>query len=139
MGCVAARDAGLDEVEAAELLPQGAAEQDATWRSHDRFRTGAYGELEGNEYAIRLPEIVDSAACTGASTAECFDHLAYTNGLVGGFVGVRIAGELWADVRGGVGVFRRFELLNDANEPVSFGEQRLPASPFVNVRLTYEY
>ncbi|MEO0601194.1 MAG: DUF6268 family outer membrane beta-barrel protein [Myxococcota bacterium] len=113
----------------------------ATWRAADRVRLGGFAEIVGNEYAIRLPEIVDGPDCTGptADPAECVDHLAYTDGNGGAFVGARIAGELWLDIRGGVSVYRRFEMRNVDDEPVSFGEQRLPPAPFIKARLTYEY
>ncbi|MEN0067610.1 MAG: DUF6268 family outer membrane beta-barrel protein [Myxococcota bacterium] len=113
----------------------------ATWRPIDRARLGLFAEIVGNEYAIRLPEIVNGPDCVGpaANPAECVDHLAYTDGNGGGFVGARVAGELWFDVRGGISVYRRFEMLNAQDEAVSFGEQRLPPAPFIKARLTYEY
>ena len=120
------------------LLPAHAL---VTWRPLDRARVGGFAELVGNEYAIRLPEIVDGPDCVAprAERAECVDHLAYTDGNGGVFVGARLAGELWLDVRGGMSVFRRFQMLNANDEPVSFGEQRLPPAPFIKARLTYEY
>ncbi|MEM6929350.1 MAG: DUF6268 family outer membrane beta-barrel protein [Myxococcota bacterium] len=120
------------------LLP---ATTTATWRPADRLRLGGFAEIVGNEYAIRLPQIAGGPDCTGPTRnpAECVDHLAYTDGNGGAFVGARLAGELWLDLRGGVSVYRRFEMLNADDEPVSFGEQRLPPAPFVKARLTYEY
>jgi len=65
--------------------------------------------------------------------------LAYTGGNGGWLRGFRVAGDVWLEVRGGMSFFRRFELLNEDSEPVSFGEQRLPPAPFGKVRITYEY
>ena len=119
------------------LLP---AHAHVVWRPHDRLRVGGFAELEGNEYAIRLPEILEGAACRGdGARSDCIDHLAYTDGNGGARVGARLVEALWLEARVGVSFFRRFELLNADDEPVSFGEQRLPSAPFVKVRLSYEY
>jgi len=113
----------------------------ATWRPIDRVRAGVFGEIVGNEYAIRLPEIAQGPDCVGPTSdpAECVDHLAYTDGNGGAFAGARLTGELWLEVRGGVSFYRRFDPRSAQNESVSFGEQRLPQAPFIKARLTYEY
>lgn len=107
-------------------------------RPIDRLRAGIYAELVGNEYAIRDPDAQTFATCAGDDEG-CLDHVAYTDGNAGGFVGVRLAGELWLEVHGGASFYRRFEMLDVEDEPVVNGDQRLRPAGFGKVRLTWLY
>lgn len=104
------------------------------WQPVDRFRTGLFGEILGNEYAIRTLEAQEFAECTGEERG-CLDHVAYTDGNVGGFVGARVVGGLWLEAHGGASVYRRFEMLDVNDEPVVNGDQRLPPAGFGKLRL----
>ena len=120
------------------LLP---ASLDVTWTPREALRLGVFGELVGNEYAVRLDEIHLAAPCAGedADPSQCLDHIAYTDGNTGAFVGVNLRGGLWLTGRVGASIYRRFELLNADDEPVTGGEQRLSPAPSGELLLSWEY
>ena len=110
------------------------------WMPIQGARVGAFADIEGNEFAIRRPSVRDSPPCSeSTASAECWDHLASTDGRLGLFAGAELHPSLWLELRAGLSAYRRFELLNEDNEPVSDGDQRLPAAPFAIVNLSYEY
>ncbi|MCB9762801.1 MAG: hypothetical protein H6739_23575 [Alphaproteobacteria bacterium] len=112
-----------------------------TYTRWERVRGGVFTELVGNEYAARHPDIAEVAPCAGpdADAAECLDHIAYTDGNLGLLLGARPAGDLWIELRGGVSVYRRFEMLNADDAPITGGDQRLPPAAFAAVKVGWAY
>lgn len=113
-----------------------------TWTPKDRLRLGLRGEIVGNEYAIRDPDAVALYSCEVNGVVQwdpCLDHLAYTDGNVGAFVGTRLVGDLWLDLHAGASLYRRFELLNAGDEPVLGGDQTLAPASFAKLRLAWVY
>lgn len=110
------------------------------WRPVDEARTGLIADLDGNEYAVRNASVRRNPPCSEpGGRSQCWDHLAATDLRVGALIGIRLHRELWAELRGGASVYRRFELLNPDDGPVTGGDQRLPVAPFALAQVSYEF
>lgn len=117
-----------ETVELDALLP---AHAHVVWTPRDRLRLGALAELAGNEYAVRRGEALD--------VFPELDHIAYTDGSVGGTAGARLHSDLWLEGQLGYSFFRRFQLLDAEEAPIQDGDQRLDAAAFARLRLVWRY
>ena len=115
-----------------------------------RVELGMRAEVAGNSYAVRDARIAQRWPCAAtvdepdtapdesvADPAQCFDHLAYSYGVAGAALGVRIAGSLWVTAFAGHTFYRRFEQMNDSDDRIPGGVQDLPNSFLVRAGLTW--
>lgn len=114
---------------------------DVTWHPQERLRLGVFGEIVGNAYAVRLPEIRQSSPCVGedADPSLCTDHIAYTDGNVSVFSGFQVSDGVWLEARVGMSLYRRFSFRSIENTPVLGGDQALDPAPLGMVRVSWEY
>jgi hypothetical protein len=122
---------------------------DVRYTLWDRLELGLRADVAGNAYAVRDERIRNAWPCAAqpgvgsdpaaqpADPAECFDHVAYSVGLVGLVAGVRLFGSVWWTAMAGHSVFRRFDQRNAEDERVTDGLQSMPNAPFVRTGLTW--
>lgn len=122
---------------------------DARYTFRERLELGLRADVAGNAYAVRDERIRSAWPCAAqpglgsdpraqpADPAQCFDHIAYSVGVVGLVAGVRLFGSVWWTAMAGHSVFRRFDQRNAADERVSGGLQAMPDAPFVRSGLTW--
>jgi len=109
------------------------------FRFANRFELGVLGDVGGNEYAIRKPEIRKVHPCVGgiddpstpanegrADPASCTDHLAYSIIAAGAIARVRLVSSLWLGTFFGRTLFRRYDLKNVGGNSVPGGNVDLP-------------
>lgn len=117
----------------------------AKYTAWDRLEIGYRAEIQGNAYAVRDERVADAWPCVtsadpslgAADPAACFDHIAYSVITIGPTVGVRLLETVWLTGAAGHSVFRRFEQMNAADEPLTGGVQDLPNQFFVRSGLTW--
>ena len=122
---------------------------DTRYTLWDRLELGLRADVAGNAYAVRDERIRSAWPCSAqpgagsdpvvlpADPAQCFDHIAYSVGVVGLVAGVRLFGSVWWTALVGHSVLRRFDQRNAADERVSGGLQTMPDAPFVRTNLTW--
>ena len=120
------------------------------WTLWNRLELGVTAEFQGNEYAVRDRRIRESLPCRGAAvddpntpvddrlrSAECLDHVAYSVGIAGGAVGVRLWETMWLTGFVGHTFFRRIDAKNAANETLPDGGEDLNNELVVRVALAW--
>jgi Domain of unknown function (DUF6268) len=123
---------------------------DVRYSFGQRVELGLRADVAGNAYAVRDERIRGAWPCAGgaddpatpadeglAQPEQCFDHMAYSVGVVGVVAGLRLFSSVWWTVLAGHTVFRRFDQRNAADERVSGGLQDLPDALFVRTGLTW--
>lgn len=117
----------------------------------ERVELGVRADIAGNSYGVRDRRVTGTWPCTARSAddpltsadetvaqpSECLDHVAYSGAFVGVTAGVRLFETVWLTAFAGHSVFRRYQQMNDDDEPVSGGVQSLPNDFFVRVGLTW--
>ncbi len=111
----------------------------------DRLEIGYRVEIQGNAYAVRDERIADAWPCVAsaepnlgaADPSQCFDHVAYSVITMGPAIAVRLFETVWLTGAVGHSVYRRFEQMNPADEPILGGVQDLPNQFFVRSGLTW--
>jgi hypothetical protein len=123
----------------------------AKYTIDDRVELGLRAEVAGNAYAVRddrvaaawpcAPDATDDPATRqdegAAQPAQCLDHIAYSVVTAGPTVGVRLFKSVWWTTFAGHSVFRRFEQMNDDDDPVAGGVQDLPNVFFFRTGITW--
>jgi len=115
---------------------------DTRYTFWNRLELGVRADIAGNSYAVRDERIRDAWPCAGdgalrADRTQCFDHIAYSTGVVGLVTGVRLFGSVWWTAMAGYTVYRRFDQRNARDERVPGGLQAMPDAPFVRTNLTW--
>jgi hypothetical protein len=124
---------------------------DVRYTLGQRVELGLRADVAGNAYSVRDERIRGAWPCAGggaddpaspanealAQPEQCFDHIAYSVGVVGVVAGVRLFSSVWWTVMAGHSVFRRFDQRNAADERISGGLQAMPDAPFVRTGLTW--
>lgn len=116
----------------------------------ERVELGLRADVSGNAYAVRDGRIRGAWPCaarsadpgtpaseTPAQPDQCFDHVAYSVGVVGVVAGMRLFGSVWWTALAGHTLFRRFEQLNADDVRIRGGLQAMPDAPFVRTSLTW--
>jgi hypothetical protein len=137
----------LDALKVEAFLP---AFIDVRYTFGQRVELGLRADVAGNAYAVRDERIRSAWPCAGgaddpaspanealAQPEQCFDHIAYSVGVVGVVAGVRLFSSVWWTALAGHTVFRRFDQRNAADDRVSGGLQAMPDAPFVRSGLTW--
>jgi len=125
-----------------------------------RLELGLRADVAGNAYAVRDERIRAAWPCAArpgvdgsgaeplaaepvpadplpADPAQCFDHVAYSVGVVGLVAGVRLFGSVWWTALAGHSVFRRFDQRNAQDERLPGSLQALPDAFFVRSGVTW--
>jgi hypothetical protein len=114
-----------------------------------RLELGVRADIAGNSYAVRDERIRNAWPCARdpdaapgaqeslADASQCFDHIAYSTGVVGLVAGVRLFGSVWWTGMAGHTVYRRFDQRSARDERVPGGLQAMPDAPFVRTNLTW--
>lgn len=115
-----------------------------------RVELGVRADVAGNAYSVRDQRIRGAWPCaarsedpaTPASEAQaqpdqCFDHIAYSVGVLGIVAGVRLFSSVWWTALAGHTVFRRFDQRNARDERISGGLQAMPDALFLRTSLTW--
>jgi hypothetical protein len=123
---------------------------DVRYTFSQRVELGLRADVAGNAYAVRDERIRSAWPCAGGSDdpgssaneglaqpEQCFDHAAYSVGVVGIVAGVRLFSSVWWTALAGHTVFRRFDQRNSADERISGGLQTLPDAPLIRTALTW--
>ena len=105
-----------------------------------RLEIGVRADIGGNSYSIRDSRVTDVWPCVAnasdnpatpaneaaANPAECIDHVAYSVGVAGAQVGVRLFDSIWWTAFAGATIYRRLDQQNINNDPISGGELTIP-------------
>lgn len=123
---------------------------DARYTFGGRVELGLRADVAGNAYAVRDRRIRSAWPCAAgnddpaspqsealAQPEQCFDHIAYSIGVVGVVAGVRLFSSVWWTALAGHSVFRRFDQRNADDERISGGLHAMPNAPFVRTSLTW--
>jgi hypothetical protein len=120
-----------------------------------RLELGLRADVAGNAYAVRDERISAAWPCAAqpraagagsdpiaaalipADPAQCFDHVAYSVGVVGLVAGVRLFGSVWWTALAGHSVFRRFDQRNAEDERLPGSLQALPDAFFLRSGITW--
>jgi len=117
----------------------------------DRLELGYRVEVAGNAYAVRDERIAEAWPCVAeavdsplpsqddarAMPSECLDHVAYSVIAAGPTLNVRLFASVWWTNFAGHSIYRRFDMMNADDEPVSGGGQELPNAWLVRSGLTW--
>ena len=118
----------------------------------DRVELGYRVEVQGNAYAVRDDRIADAWPCasqpadspltppdeTVAVRSACLEHVAYSVVAAGPTLNVRLFETVWWTSFAGHSVYRRFDLMNADDDPLSGGAQELPNTWLVRAGLTWQ-
>ncbi len=121
------------------------------YRVAGRLELGVRAEVQGNAYAVRDDRVSERWPCRGQSTDDpatpfddtrassehCLDHIAYSVGMAGLHVGVRLFSSVWLTGFGGYTFLRRFESMNDDDVGIEGGQQSLPNAYVVRFALQW--
>lgn len=123
---------------------------DARYTIAGRVELGLRADVAGNAYAVRDDRIRGTWPCAASSDdpatpqseaqaqpEQCFDHVAYSVGVVGIVAGVRLFSSVWWTAFAGHSVFRRFDQRNADDERIAGGLQTMPDAPFLRTALTW--
>ena len=123
-----------DSLRLSGLVPQVIA---LRWQLGDRLELGLSTQITGQSYALTSDRVQQGWPCQGqaddlpltpfderqADPDRCFSNLAFSQGDIGPFAGVRLFSSVWLSVRASYLLFRRYEFLNGDNETPDFGDQ----------------
>ena len=121
------------------------------YRHAGRLELGVRAEVQGNSYAVRDDRVRGAWPCrahedddpttpfdeTLAQPEGCLDHIAYSVGMVGLHVGVRLLSSVWITAFGGYTVLRRYEPMNGDDVRIEGGQQTLPGGYVVRLALQW--
>ncbi len=106
----------------------------------ERLEMGLRADIGGNSYSVRDPRVTAVWPCAAnasdnpataaneatANPSECIDHVAYSVGVAGAQVGVRLFESVWLTAFAGTSFFRRLDQQNGNDDPISGGKLTIP-------------